>query len=103
MSGKITLQQTNRFLLFAIMTGVVLYFGKPVLIPLTFSIFFATLFTRLSNKMETKGLKRIYSALSSILILVVIVTGILWLVVWQAKKLADDLPEIEKRSQEFVQ
>lgn len=103
MSDKTALKDLNRFLFFGMMLTAILYFGQPVLVPLTFSIFFATLFTRMSNKMEARGVKRVFTALISILILILTTTGIIGLVVWQAQKLGEDLPEIEKKAETFIQ
>ncbi|MBL7931014.1 MAG: AI-2E family transporter [Bacteroidia bacterium] len=103
MTDKISLKELNRFLFFTIMVVAALYFGRPVLVPFTFSVFFATLFTRMSNKLEDKGWKRVYTALVSITILIATTIGIIWLVVWQAQKLGEDLPAIEKKAEAFIQ
>jgi predicted PurR-regulated permease PerM len=102
MIEKIPLKEVNRFLIFSILTCVILYCGKQVLIPVTFSIFFAMLFTPLSNKLEEKGVKRILTSLLSLLIIVIVAFVIGLLVYMQAKKIADDFPRIEEKTQEFV-
>lgn len=101
MVEKISLKQVNAFLLFSVLTVVILYFAKQVLIPVTFAIFFAMLFTKMSNKMESKGVKRVFSALISVIIIVAVTFGIGTLVVMQAKKLAKDLPQIEEKAKKF--
>lgn len=85
-----------------ILICVILYFAKRVLIPLTFAAFFAMLFTSLSNKMEKHGVKRIWTTLISMLILLIVVFGIGLLVYMQSKNLADELPLIEKKCQAFM-
>jgi predicted PurR-regulated permease PerM len=102
MIEKIALKEVNRFLIFGILTCVILYFAKQVLIPVTFSIFFAMLFTPLSNKLEEKGVKRVLTAFISLLIIVMVAFVIGLLVYMQAKKLSDDFGTIEKKAQEFV-
>ena len=99
MSEDLSLKQANQFLLFGILTTSVLYFAKVVLIPLTFAAFFAMLFSSPSNKMEKAGIKRIFSALISTFILVVVVCGIAWMVVLQCKALSNEFPVIEKKYQ----
>jgi len=101
MVGKISLKQINTFLFFGVLTVIVLYFAKQVLIPVTFAIFFAMLFTRLSNKMESKGVKRVFTALISLLIIVIVTFGIGALVFMQSKKLAKDFPQIEEKAKKF--
>lgn len=101
MLGKISLKQVNHFLFFGVLVVGILYFAKKVLIPLMFSIFFAMLFAPLSNRMEKKGFKRAWSALISILIIVIAVACIGSLVYMQSKKLADRFPEIEQKSETF--
>lgn len=101
MVEKISLKQVNTFLLFGVLTVVILYFAKQVLVPVTFAIFFAMLFTKMSNKMESKGIKRVFSALISVLIIIVVSFGIITLVVIQAKKLGKDLPQIEEKAGKF--
>ncbi|MDP1803085.1 MAG: AI-2E family transporter [Bacteroidota bacterium] len=103
MIEKISLKRVNRFLLLGILLTAILYFAKQVLIPVSFAIFFAMLFTKLSNKMETKGINRAFSALISVLMIVVVSFGIGCLVFMQAKSLSDEFPEIEKKSQKFME
>jgi predicted PurR-regulated permease PerM len=60
------------------------------------------LFTPISNRMEKGGIKRIFSALLSLLIIVIVAFGIGTLVFVQASRLADEFPEMEKRSEQFI-
>jgi predicted PurR-regulated permease PerM len=102
MVHKVSIRTINSFLFFGVMACLVLYFAKPVLIPITFSIFFAMLFTPVSNQMEKFGITRVFSALLSLLIIVVVAFGIGTLVFVQALRLADEFPEMEKRSEQFI-
>jgi predicted PurR-regulated permease PerM len=101
-SGKITLKKTNRVLFFFGLLCAILYFGKPVLIPVCFSAFFAMLFTPLSNRMERAGVKRVWTAGTSVLIILLVTAGISMLVYMQSRKLAGQFPRIEKRAQELL-
>jgi predicted PurR-regulated permease PerM len=101
MVGKIALKDINRFLLFGILVCVILYFAKQVLIPVAFSVFFAMLFTSLSNRMEKAGVKRIFTTLISLFIIVAVAVGIGALVYSQATKLMEELPEMEKKMETF--
>lgn len=102
MTEPLSLKQVNRFLLFGVLLCVVLYFAKVVLIPLSFAAFFAMLFTPLSNKLEKIGIKRIFSTLISLLILVIVIAGIGFLVGVQSKNLAAEYPTMEKKSEIFI-
>jgi predicted PurR-regulated permease PerM len=102
MNEKITLKKVNNFLLCGILICLILYFAKTVLIPIAFGVFFAMLFTSLSNRLERAGVKRIFTTLISMLILLIVISGIVTLVYLQAKNLADDGPKIEQKSKEFL-
>lgn len=102
MIAKVSLKQVNNFLLCGILICLVLYFAQKVLIPITYSVFFAMLFTPLSNKMEKHGVGRIWTTLISLLILVTVILSIGFLVYMQSKKLAEEFPQIEKKSQGFI-
>lgn len=101
MVSGVSLKKVNRFLLCGILIVVVLYFAKQVLVPVTFAAFFAMLFTGLSNRMEKRRVPRILSTTISLLILASIAFVIGLLVYMQGKKLTQDLPVIEKKSEQF--
>lgn len=102
MVSDISLKQLNRFLFFGVLVTAILYFAKQVLIPITFSAFFAMLFTPLSNKMENHKIPRVLSAVISLLILVSCVFVIGLLVYMQGKKIAEDFPKIEQKTEQFI-
>lgn len=101
MVSAIPLQKLNRFLFFSVLLVAILYFAKQVLIPIAFAAFFAMLFTGLSNRMENHRVPRILSAIISLLILIGTAFVIGLLVYMQGKKLAEDFPVIEKKSEKF--
>jgi predicted PurR-regulated permease PerM len=103
MSGKISFREVNRFLFGGVLIGAVLYYGRPVLIPVTFSIFFAMLFTPMSEAMEKRGVKRVLSASVSIIIMMVTITGIAILLYAQGRKLAEHSERIEQRCLELTE
>ncbi|MDF2436940.1 MAG: rane protein [Bacteroidota bacterium] len=102
MVQKTSLVVINRLLFFVVLSCAVLYFGKPILVPVTFSVFFAMLFTPLSNKLERFGIKRIFTSLLSLIIIVAIALGIGCLVFVEAKRLAEDFPAMEKKAELFM-
>ncbi len=102
MEESSSLKQVNRFLLCSVLIGTVLYLGRPVLVPITFSAFFAMLLAPLGRYLERVGFSRIWSSFVSLLVLMAAVLGIAWLVYSQSKALADELPAIEKKTQAFI-
>jgi predicted PurR-regulated permease PerM len=102
MNGRASLKQVNAFLLCGILIVAILYYARAVLIPVTFSVFFAMLFTGLSNRMERHGVSRLFSALISLLILMAVLFSIGFMVYLQSKQLAEEMPEIEKKTQGFL-
>lgn len=101
MVGKISLQQVNRLLFCGVLITAVLYFGRPVLVPLMFAMFFSMLFAPLCTRMEKK-IKRGFSSFIAIIIILLVVVGIGALVYFQARQLATQWPLIEKRTKELV-
>ncbi|HYG39931.1 MAG TPA: AI-2E family transporter [Cytophagales bacterium] len=97
-----TLKNINSKLLFVVLTCVILYFGKPLLIPVVFSMLLAMLMTPVSNKLEEKGMSRVSSSILSILIVILVLGGILALIIMQGVNLSDDLPGIQKKIQEYA-
>jgi predicted PurR-regulated permease PerM len=102
MNGTTSLKQVNAFLLCGILIVAILYYARAVLIPVTFAVFFAMLFTGLSNRMEHHGVSRILSSLISMLILMAVIFSIGFMVYMQSRRLADEMPEIEKKSLAFL-
>lgn len=102
MTEKRSLKQANAFLFCGVLITAILYYAKTVLIPVTFAVFFAMLFTSLSNRMERHGVKRIFTALISLLIIIIATFAIGFMVYMQSRQLANEMPEIEKKSQAFL-
>jgi predicted PurR-regulated permease PerM len=96
------LTQTLRILLFFILSFVVLYFGKPVLVPLAFGGVFALLLIPVSRWLERHKCNRAISSLICVLVLVLVFSGIFLLLKWQMSDLAKDLDNIEQRLGEIL-
>lgn len=82
------------FLFFLVITG--LYFAKPFLVPLVIAAIFAMLFLPMSGWLEQKGLHRGVAALLCVLTLVCIVAGMIFLISWQVKDLAQDMGNMQQ-------
>lgn len=79
-SGVISLYRLNALLLLIILISVILYFGKPFIVPLFFSFLFAMLLLPLCKKLERWGLGRVLSTLAGVLVIIlflVLIIGII--------------------------
>ncbi len=96
------LTTTNQVLIFFIATVVVLYFGAPFLIPVVFGVFLAMLMTPFSDWLEKKGMNRIFSSVSSTLVVFVVTAGLLFLVLFQLRTFLSDLPAMRDQLSEYL-
>ena len=99
---SISIYRLNAVFLLVILTTVVLYYGKEFLVPLLFSILFAMLLLPVCKKLEKWGFSRIWSTLCGILIILAFIAGILAIIIGQGTALADDLPGMQAKAQEFL-
>lgn len=99
---KISLSRVNKVFLFLVLLTIILYYGKEVLIVLVFSIFLAMLMTPLSNRLENIGVNRIFSTIISVLIIVLILAGILWLITAQVVAFSEELPQIQAKFEKLL-
>ena len=100
---KDILQRVNLYLLAAILLTVVLYFGKTVIVPVTFAALLAMLMAPICRWLDTKGVNRILSCLSCVLILLVTLLIVLSVTIGEIVMFAQDLPQIEKKANELFQ
>jgi predicted PurR-regulated permease PerM len=100
---SISIYRLNATLLLLILTTIVLYYGKDFLVPLFFSILFSMLLLPVCNWLEKKGIGRIWSTLIGILIILLFISGIVGIIVGQGASLAEDLPGMQQKAQEFLQ
>lgn len=95
------LARINRILLFTILISVVLYFGRQFFILICFSGLLAMLMTPLSNKIESYGFSRVISSLVSVLIIVALFTGVIFLLSAQIGNIGKELPLVMLRYEEI--
>lgn len=99
---KAQLAKINQGLLFLVLTTIVLYFGKPFLIPLFFAIMLAMLMAPVCRWLDNKGLHRIVSSLISVFILLIIFLSMLGIMVGQVSSFVGDLAAIEQQSNQLL-
>ena len=102
MLKTINLERINKILFFAILGAVILYFGRDVLILLTFSCFLAMLMTPVSNKLEKIGISRVFSSLISVFIIISVIFGAIMLLSAQIASVKEDLPQIKSGLEEMI-
>jgi predicted PurR-regulated permease PerM len=93
--------QTNitrsiQILVLLIAITVILYYGKPFLVPVIFAALLAMLFLPLFKWLQDRGFKKSISIITCILIVLAIAAGIIWLISWQISDLAKDADSIER-------
>ena len=94
--------RANQYLLFAVLLVVVLYFGRPILIPVAFAALLAMLMAPLCRKLDKKGFKRALSSLTCVLILLFTILVMVAIVAGQFAAFKEDFPKIEKKGKAFV-
>jgi predicted PurR-regulated permease PerM len=72
-----------------------IYLGQSILLPLGFSFLFAVLLRPLEKKLETWKIHRVVAILLSLLVAIVILSGILVLISTQAASLVRDVPAMK--------
>lgn len=96
------INQTLRILALFILVFVVLFFGKTVLVPLTFGAILAMLLLPLCQWLQRRGLNNGISSALSVIALLVMVGGIITLLQYQVSDLIQDLSKIEERLSTLV-
>ncbi|HSQ44260.1 MAG TPA: AI-2E family transporter [Ginsengibacter sp.] len=86
------LQSYLKLLQITLLTLALMYFGKGLLIPLSFSLLLALILYPVCNWLEKRKLNRIVAIAVSITIVIIFFAVIMWLLIWQVTYLKDDLP-----------
>ncbi|MGV3504557.1 MAG: AI-2E family transporter [Adhaeribacter sp.] len=99
----ISINRVNAGLLLALLSALILYFGRLFLIPFAFGILLAMLLLPVSRKLESWGMGRVWSVwLCILLILVVLAAGVL-VISAQLNNFLQDLPLIQKKIQQLME
>ncbi|MGK7391389.1 MAG: AI-2E family transporter [Candidatus Cyclobacteriaceae bacterium M2_1C_046] len=79
-----------------------LYYAYPLLMPLAWGIFFATLMLPVSNKLESMGMGRIFSSTISTLIVFIGITGLVYIVIWRSGDFVNRIPEMQEQFEKIL-
>lgn len=96
------LKKINAILLCLIAVFFILYLGSDFLIPFAFAVFLTMLMIPVAEKLEEWGLGRMLSSFTSTLIVFIVVAGFSYLMVFQLRNLADDMPGIQNELKELI-
>lgn len=88
-----------KYLLITLATVVLLYFGRALFIPLSFGLLIALILYPFCNWLEKYKWPRSIAILMALGIVVILFTGIIWLVLWQLNFLKDEIPLLAKKLQ----
>jgi predicted PurR-regulated permease PerM len=97
------LNKAIKVLLFTFLLALVLHYGKPFFVPVTFAGLLSMLLLPFSLKLETWGVNKAISVVLSILLVVLFFGGIITLLVWQISDISQDASQIEQSIQQKIQ
>jgi predicted PurR-regulated permease PerM len=100
--SKSPLLRINQNLLFLVMLTVVLYYGRPILVPFVFAVMLAMLMAPLCRWLDSKGTSRIISCLICVFILLLIFLGMIAILMAQLSGFIQDLPLFEQKTNEML-
>lgn len=99
---KYVLSKVNHFLLFWVLLTIVLYYGRVILIPLTFAAMLTMLLSPVCSYFDKKGVPRVVSTIICILILLVVFVFVVAVLIAQVTSLQQDLPLIEQKANTII-
>jgi len=94
-TNQINLNKLNKILISVFLVSLLMYLGKPFLIPVAIAAFFAMLLYPVSRQLQKYGLKESSAALVAILLLLFTLTILGAIVYQKISDLQTDLPELE--------
>lgn len=94
--GERLLNKTIRVLLLAFLLTILLYYGRPLLVPICFAALFSMLLLPVAQKMESWGVNKALSIILSELLIVLFFGGIILLLTWQISDMSQNASQIEQ-------
>ncbi len=99
---NVPIQNVNAALIFTVLTIILLYLGKPFLVPLFFAILLAMLMLPVCNKLESWGLSRIWATIAGVVIIVLFGALLIWVVAAQLAGMAEDWPKMQATLERII-
>lgn len=91
------LKKTALILAIIVMSCVILYYGKPFLIPVAFAALLASFLVPVVNWLGQKGINKALSVIIAELLLITLFVALIALISWQISDLSSDATNIERR------
>jgi predicted PurR-regulated permease PerM len=91
----------NHGLLIPILLTVILYYGKPVLIPVFFAVVLAMLMAPVCRYFDNKGWARALSCTICVLILLFFIVGLIAVVIFQLSDFLSDIDKVRQKTDEI--
>ncbi|HUB60775.1 MAG TPA: AI-2E family transporter [Puia sp.] len=89
--------------LFILLSAAILYFAKPVLMPLAIAGMFALVFMPVCRWLESKGCHTIAAALICGLLFALLVVAIVGFLIWHVQHIAADFSDIRQHFTDYIQ
>jgi predicted PurR-regulated permease PerM len=99
---KSILERVNQNLLFAVLLAVILWFGKPVLVPIMLGALLAMLMAPVCRSLDDKGFPRALSCTVCILILLMAIIAVLAIVVAQISSFTEDITQLQHKAKDLL-
>src|SRR5688500_4007896 len=99
---KVQLTKANQSLFFFVLLTIVLYYGKPILIPFSFAVLLAMLMAPLCQRLDNKGFRRAVSCLICVFILLLVFLGMMAITVGQVSEFTRDVSLLEQKTNELL-
>jgi predicted PurR-regulated permease PerM len=96
------LLKINLYLALLVLLTTVMYFGKPILIPVLLGALFSMLMAPLCNRLDRLGMSRGFTCFIATFIILFSFLIIFGVAVWQVALFVEDLPLIEERSTDLL-
>jgi predicted PurR-regulated permease PerM len=88
--------------LFILLSAAILYFAKPVLMPLAIAGMFALVFMPVCRWLESKGCHTIVAALICGLLFTLLVAAIIGFLIWHVQHIAADFSDIRQHFTDYI-
>lgn len=95
--------RANQYLLFIVLTVIVMHYGAPFLKPIVFGALLSMLMAPVCRKFESWGLNRALADVGCILILVLVFAGVSFIVSTQLSTFLENISEIQSRGKELLE
>jgi predicted PurR-regulated permease PerM len=89
-------------LLIVVLTVVILFYGRPFLVPFTIAALLAMLLVPVTRWLQSKRLNKILAVLLSLLLLISVIALVGTLIGWQINEIARDAAELEQQAAEKI-